>query len=235
MLIALGAAGCRAPKQAADLRIEPSSTDPCAIAADDLSPTSSSASRWQFVDCSGIAVGSPFVLDPATRSPLMTDAWLVRTTEGEVQLIRRETTGARALMETQSPEDDARTQFDPPLVAAPTSLAPGQPVSSRATMRVGWISRKGTRERGECEFTLLIEGSSRITTPAGTFDTVAVGQHFNATLGATRVIHYATAWVVPGAGAIAHRWTERISVFGVPVREVCAGAVRLDATGIASK
>ncbi|MGQ0627784.1 MAG: TapB family protein [Phycisphaerales bacterium] len=137
--------------------------------------------------------------------------------------LRVQPDGSVALAQTIEHADEVITRFEPPMVVMPPVFRPGETLQQSFEMVVSPLDKPATvRTRGPCLQTLSHGGLERITTPAGTFDAVHVTSRVTGTLGdglgkASIVIQTET-WYAPGVGVVAQTQSERVTVFGLPVR-----------------
>ncbi len=196
------------------------------VVAGDFLAVSPAPVWWQSIDGDGRALDAkPYSLapDPARGAG---SSLRVIDQSGDSQFVAQTTEGW-VLCATESPADNATSRFTPPLLIAPARLAPGKELGGDSEIRVTTTDTKKSREQGNCQQRVHILGGVKVDSPLGSFDATLVESVFTAMLGMTRVRHESLQWVVPGKGAIAERWIERISVLGVLVRTREGAAVRV--------
>ncbi len=127
--------------------------------------------------------------------------------------------GDMAVATTTEQADSVVTHFDPPLIAVPARLNPGQTLKQSLAMRVYPIKspdRVKTKGQGTQEITFAAR--ERVRVPAGEFDSARLDTLFRMALDNAKVTVKTTSWYAEGVGLIAERSSERVTVFGLNVR-----------------
>lgn len=213
------------------------STSPPPICAEDLAPRSIGSTRWQQVD----AHWRPTEREPASLDAVWIDGpsvggsgvgdaggWRVDGVDGTVDWLAFNSNGFLQLVQTDSPRDDARTTFDPPLLLAPREVRGEDEFISDATMRVVSLTTQRERDKGSARRKLRIVRGERIRTPLGEWNATVVESVFTATLGMAVATHRTTLWIVPEIGPVMERWEASVQVLGLPVPRDRGTAVRID-------
>lgn len=150
-------------------------------------------------------VGGGMVPDERTRQVLE----IVRTPEGDA-----------ALASTVEQKDQVVTRFDPPLLALPAALAVGARRTQDLYVRVFPIaSPERVQSQGKATLTLTCEAIERVRVPAGEFDAARVESVLRIDLGTAKVTVTTTLWYAAGVGLVAERHREKVTVFGVVIRQ----------------
>lgn len=127
--------------------------------------------------------------------------------------------GDSAVVSTAEQADSVVTYFDPPLIAVPAQLQPGQTFTQNLGMRVYPIKspdRLKTKGHGTQEVTFAAR--ERVRVPAGEFDAARLDSLFGMALDNAKVTVKTTSWYAEGVGLIAERSSERVTVFGLNIR-----------------
>ena len=125
---------------------------------------------------------------------------------------------------------DSITDFEPPLVAVPASMAAGEPVEREHAMVVrafGDPSR--VTQRGEGTNTLTLRGAQAVEAGDRRLDGVRLDTRFRASFGPADVDRTTRRWYAHSDGSLlAEAWDESIKVFGLVTERRTRAAVRAD-------
>ncbi len=129
--------------------------------------------------------------------------------------------GAVTLVSTTEPADRVTTWFDPPMLVVPATLAVGAAVTQSFEMIVRPIDKpEQVQTRGPAEITITHEGFESVRTPAGSWVAARVRTDLKATLAQAKVTVKTYSWIAEGVGLVAEEYHERVTVFGLPIRNV---------------
>lgn len=165
---------------------------------------------------------------PATAAE-WTTRWAARDRRGEKlseHTFRHAPDGGVAMLQTVEHADKVVTSFEPPLVVLPGRLDGGSTLRQTLRMVVRPIGKPETiQSEGAASNELTYVADETVETPAGTFEAARVRSVLKVKLGTANVTATTDAWYAPGVGLVAQRRQERVTVFGVPVREGRTGWV----------
>ncbi len=146
--------------------------------------------------------------------------------EGTRSVMQMRATDGGDLVLVRSVEhaDDAITVFDPPMLAMPAQLPPGETRTQELRMVVHPRGRpERIKAQGPARRTVVYEVDQRVRTPAGEFDCRRVRSLLVAELGTARVRVETRQWFAAGAGLVAEESTERVTTLGIPIRSRTEG------------
>jgi len=136
-----------------------------------------------------------------------------------VQFLSRDEQGRIVLHAVIERDDNALTLFNPPLVVAPPTLAPGQVFSSEAAMRVVALDNpRKQRERGTARRTIAYLGDAVVRTPLGERRVAKIEAHFTADLRLADADDLTTMYIALDqagpTGLLAEEQREKIVILG---------------------
>lgn len=136
--------------------------------------------------------------------------------EARIEYWAHNEAGGITMPVTLDHDERALTRFDPPLLIAPRTLAPGAPVEAEADMTV-LDSRNPNRqrERGKAKRSIEYIDDQRIRTPLGEFCAQRIVVHFAADLRLADAENVTTYWLAPGLGVIARLREEEVRILGL--------------------
>lgn len=139
---------------------------------------------------------------------------------GECQHLVGGDDGSLAIASVDAPLDDARSHFDPPLLAYPQRVLPHGTIESTAPMRVSWFDEtRGDRDSGLATLKVQQVGCASIRTPFGRFETVVIETYFSADLRLAKAVNVATMYIAPGIGPVAQSLHRSVRVLGITIQE----------------
>ena len=184
------------------------------LPGEDLYPLTPGEWVYQIIDDEGEATGQVvYTVSPTDRF----DALVSLVKGGDrTEFWALNEAGDIVMPATIEHAKNALTIFDPPLLIAPRSLAPGEPFESSAEMRVlDSRNPKRKRESGRATRTIEYVDDQKIRTPLGEFIAKRVVVSFKADLRFADADKEGTYWVVPGVGLVAQELSEEIRVLGL--------------------
>lgn len=111
---------------------------------------------------------------------------------------------------------DVITDFDPPLVAFPASLAPGKPFTQSLEFIIHPLDDpQKIKDRGKADVEISLVGAQTINLPSGPVDTLNVRTTLKIDFGPARVERTGDEWLIPGAGLVAESYDEKVIILGV--------------------
>lgn len=111
---------------------------------------------------------------------------------------------------------DVITDFDPPLVVFPASLAPGSPFTQSLEFIIHPIDDpEKIKERGKAEVRIALVGAQTINLPSGPVETLNVRTTLKIDFGPARVERTGNEWLIAGAGLVAESYDEKVIILGV--------------------
>ncbi|MBL8991635.1 MAG: hypothetical protein JNJ48_08665 [Phycisphaerae bacterium] len=136
----------------------------------------------------------------------------------EMPMTRRDD-GAIVSPRTSERDDAVVTEFEPALVVMPGVLRAGDTAVQSLHMVVRPADRPDrVKTQGDATHEIRYEADETVRVPAGRFRTQKVVAVLRANLGTAKVENTTESWHAPGAGIVAERRVERVTVFGVPIR-----------------
>jgi hypothetical protein len=155
--------------------------------------------------------------------------WVYAIGDERTQYLTENDSGDIVMTAAVDHPEKALTLFDPPLLMAPRSMAPGDRRESTSSMRVVDVrDQRKRREHGTCTRTIEYTERQRIRTPLGEFVAPRVDVTFHADLALADVKQTEHTWVMPGHGMIARQRTEDLRILGMVGKTTERTALRME-------
>lgn len=147
-----------------------------------------------------------------------------------IEFLRRNDDGSIALTAVVERADNALTLFDPPLIVAPATLAPGRPFVSESAMRVVALDQpRKQREHGTARRSMEYTTDALIETLDGDVEAARVDIHFIADLQLADAEERSSMYVARDAGElVALISVEQVKILGVIGRNSQRTMIRLN-------
>lgn len=147
------------------------------------------------------------------------DTWIPDDRTLQTLHLRTDPDGSLVLLCTTESADNVTTDFEPPMLVLPATMAVGQTATQTLKMVVRPISDPSRiKTSGDATQTITYEGDERLTVPAGEFATRRVRSVLTATLGQARVVATTITWYADDIGQVAEFREEAVTVLGVRIR-----------------
>ena len=190
------------------------------IAAHTILPFDQLERRYDAFDASGERI-TEFYLIRGGPTTTHNAAWM--SEQGpprRMHFWREDDAGNIVMTASIDQKEDALALFDPPLVVAPATLAPGEAFESAASMRVVRASNPEVeRTHGSCTRTMLYVGDENIDLATGTVRAHRIEVVFRADLTLATTETISIWWVVPDLGIVREErseLTKALGLFGAP-------------------
>ena len=135
--------------------------------------------------------------------------------ESRVEYIKTDDQGRIVMSAVLDRDENALSEFNPPLLLMPAALSAGSRQSSESAMRVvDAENRSKLREAGRATRSIEYVSDYRVRTPSGEHIAKAIEVKFNADLRLADAQEHSTLFIVPGIGLIAEQSSETVKVFG---------------------
>jgi len=132
-----------------------------------------------------------------------------------------QTDAGLALARSVSVDRSVITEYDPPMLQFPTSLAPGERAATRMQLVIRSIDHpERVQHRGAAVNTVELVGLQQVHTGVGVFEATHIRATFSGTFGMARVARVTDMWIAPHRGVVAQRVHERVTVLGAPISGV---------------
>ncbi|MBI1374779.1 MAG: hypothetical protein GC159_18825 [Phycisphaera sp.] len=141
--------------------------------------------------------------------------WRVDHATWKSQALRRGEGGSIVLMSERLTERDSDVRTTPGIAMLPGELREGQPITTRAKVRVTDLEGKHVKAEGEYTRRVEFIGRRVVETPLGSFDTrvVRTTEHFDFPLASADVV--TTTSYLLGAGPVQQRIDKSVTKLGV--------------------